>query len=153
MKSSEKRPRVNTNVAVSFSHIAYPKNYDEEDWFPSCYLQIARTFGLKTKYGHPEIETLITFNMDNLGYSVLKQLITAVKNGECFSHGDRTKVTGSFYWEKDVTVQFRKTENCYGEVLRAVVVGLEEKFQNMSSDEAHSYLHSLSPLIDPCDYV
>lgn len=153
MKSSEKRPRVNGSVAVSFSHIAYPKSYEEEDWFPSCYLQIARTFGLKTKYGHPEIETLITFRTDNLGYSVLKQLITAVKNGERFSHGDRTKVTGSFYWEKDVTVEFREVNSPHGAYLRAVVLGLEEDFQSLSKEDADSFLNSLAPLIDPCDYV
>lgn len=153
MKKQEIKRRVRVGTAVTFSHIAYPKSYSEEDWFPDCYLQIAQTLGLKTKYGHPELETLVTFSMEGLGYSVLKQLITAVENGERFSGGDRTRVTGSFYRTKDVTVEFRNSENCYGPCLRAVVLGLEEEFQNMSSDEASEYLHALSPLIDPCDYV
>ncbi len=136
-------------VAYVTSNYAEPAP-DEEDefWYPSYYYQIARTLGLK-RYGHPELEALITYSVDNGGYSLLKYLAQRVREGVRFAAGEQVEVPCAYYEWETCTVEFRESRDAYAPCLRAVVLGLEEEYQALPSEEADRWLTARGPLYDP----
>lgn len=155
MTNEERRKRAQERLRNKKPHIAYissdyaiPKSQETDEYFGEWYYyQISRTLGLESDFGHPEIETLITFSVDCGGNSVLRDISEAVRNGARFCVGDKAKFNRNYCSE--YTVEFRQSNSCYGPCIRAVVLGIEEEYQSLSEKEAFEWIESHGPLIDP----
>ncbi|MBR7142381.1 MAG: hypothetical protein IKD06_02455 [Clostridia bacterium] len=145
------RPRVKVGIGIGLSDYAAPKpDSNEEDRFsPPYYFQISETYGLESRYGHPELEALLTFHVENGGHSVLSYLVKSIENGARYTHGQQMTIPPHTPFDTPHTVEFRRFEDKRGSYLRAVVLGVEEAYQSLSSQEAHDYLVSQGPLTDP----
>lgn len=149
-RREERRKNRKPGVGYVSSDYAVPAP-DEEDefWIPSYYYQIARTLGLK-QYGHPELQALITYSVEYGGYSLLKYLAQRVREGVRFAAGEQVEIPHRYpSWGPLCTVEFRESRDAYGPCLRAVVLGLEEEYQALSSEEADRWLMAHGPLYDP----
>ncbi|MBO5358930.1 MAG: hypothetical protein J6A78_06385 [Clostridia bacterium] len=124
-----------------------------EDWFPSYYLQYARTLNLERDYGHPNIQALINFNVEMGDHMVINQVYRAIKKGAYFKAGDRFTVREDYGFKREHTVEFFDTEDCYGTCLRAVVLGLESELQSLPTNEALAQIEAVGPGIDPYEYL
>ena len=128
-----------------------PAEIDEEEWdIPSYYLQISRTLGMERVHGLPEVQTLITHTIEYMGHSVLEDLLRAVREGVRFKAGDRLTLTPRNTWKEPYEVELRESADNYGPCLRAVVLGIEEDFQSLPTEEAETALLAYAPLIDCC---
>lgn len=126
----------------------------EDPWYvPSHYRQFSCTLGMERLDGHPNVETLITFRLENMGHSVLSDVVEAVVKGARYAAGDRATFAHSDAFREPYTVEFRASENVYGPCLRAVVLGIEEELQALPTAEADALIASHDPLIDPCDTI
>ncbi len=153
MTIEERRKKIrermkNRKPGVAYVSSNYAAPFADEFGFSPYYYQISSTLGLARDFGHPDIEALITFDVDFGGDSVVRHLAERVRGGEKFSAGQQVTVPGN-YWQKTFTVEFRESENAYGECLRAVVLGLEEEYQSLPEREAFEYLAAHGPLKDP----
>ena len=122
----------------------------DEDQFPLYFYQISRTLGLE-KYGHPELETLITLSVNNGGSSILRYLVRCVESGQRFMRGQRFVIPRSIDNYLEYVVEFQPSNDEYGFCLRAVVIGIEEEYQSMPSENAYEFLASTGELLDPYD--
>lgn len=153
---------ISTDYAVPFH------DEDDEWWFPDYYYQISNTLGLSERFDHPELEAFITFDVAEGGYSVLRYLCSNIEKGAKYKAGDRIELplTNNYGGgnlddlldeltdDTDSTstcrvVEFVESQNSYGPCLRAVVLGIEEKYQSLSENDAIKWLYDHGPLIDP----
>ena len=126
----------------------------EDVWYvPTHYRQFSCTLGMERLDGHPNVETLITFRLENMGHSVLTDIVKAVEKGARYAAGDRATFTRPDAFHEPYTVEFRESENGYGPCLRAVVLGIEEELQRLPTAEADALIASHDPLIDPGDTI
>ncbi len=123
-----------------------------DDWFPSYYLQYARTLNLEEDYGHQNIQALINFDVEMGNNTVVNQVFRAIKNGASFKAGDRFIVREQNGFREEHTVEFSETKDCYGPCLRAVVLGVEAELQALPTEEAVEQLENSGPAIDPYQY-
>ena len=126
MTIEERRKKIrermqNRKPGVAYVSSNYAAPFADEFGFSPYYYQISSTLGLPRDFSHPDIEALITFDVDFGGDSVVRHLAERVRGGEKFSAGQQVTVPGN-YWQKTFTVEFRESENAYGECLRAVVL-------------------------------
>lgn len=149
-RREERRRNRKPMVSYISSDYAVPTP-DGEDafWYPSYYYQITRTLGLEQQCSHPELQTLITYSVENGGYSLLGNLAQRVRKGARFAAGERVEVPCAYYEWETCTVEFRESKDEYGPCLRAVVLGLEEEYQALPSEEADRWLIAHGPLYDP----
>lgn len=150
-RREERRKNCKPGVAyVSSDYVLPTPDEEDEFWIPSYYYQIARTLGLK-RYGHPELETLITYSVERGGYSLLTYLARLVREGASFAAGMRVEIPDRYPGWVLCTVEFRESQDAYGPCLRAVVLGLEEEYQAPPSKEAERWLMAHGPLCDPAE--
>ena len=153
MTNEKKRKRIregmeNRKPGVAYVSSNYAVPFADEFGFSPYYYQISATLGLSRDFAHPDIEALITFEVDCGGDSVVRHLAERVREGERFAAGQRVTVPGNL-WQKTFTVEFRESENAYGKCLRAVVLGIETEYQSLPEREAFKFLCSHGPLKDP----
>ena len=144
----ERRRRAKPGPAIVSGDCVAPWEEDDEElWFSAYYLQLAQTLGLR-RFDHPEIAARITFTLQNGGADVLRQLCHMVVQGRRFAAGDRVEITVG-PWRESRTVELRQHTTVYGQCLLAVVLGVEEDFQQLSEEAAQDRIAQSRYPIDP----
>ena len=115
-----------------------PERFDEDEFF--IRKQIARTFGMDWRFGHPDIELFYKFSDQPYDHPVLSELWKRVRDGEVFRAGDRFTFKAGLY-PQTYTIEFCALEG-QEQLLRAVVLELDQRFQRLSHEEALNELVS-----------
>lgn len=129
------RRRPNSGIAYTISDVAFTR---DDDWSADYVLKAGRTLGLYRGTGQQDIEVLIDFRTGEYSHYLLQALVNKITRGERFRNGSTTEVYDEVAGET-YTVEFRKSSDCYGRCLRAVVAGIEHEYQSMPADKAAQY--------------
>lgn len=144
-KNREERRKRRKGFAFTISDYC-PTN---ECGFPP-YKQIARSLGVDWDYDHLNIEAMINFDPSTGQHTVMSFVLNQIAAGARFSHGDRISYRAG-HWNDEYIIEFRESEDSYGPCLRAVVLGIEEEFQSLPSDEAYALIATSADRIDPME--
>ncbi len=108
---------------------------------------VCQSFGLPNSCGHPDIELLYEFDMQEYSTPLLRFLFDQIQEGARFSAGDRVTYHRGCH---DYTVEFRPAEsNPYGPMLRGVILELDMAYQELPSEEAINLIVDLLENGDP----
>lgn len=147
MNEQEKRTRRAKVGPAIVSSDCVPVGTLDDLWPASYYLQLTQTLGLY-RWDHPELAARITFTVDDGGADVLRQLCRMVIQGRRFAPCDRVEIIAG-PWREKHTVELRRHTTDYGDCLLAVVLGVEEDFQQLSEEAAMATVIKSPHAIDP----
>lgn len=139
--AEERKRRDIKGFAFATSSYTY-RGYDgNNDYYR---LQVSCSIGIKDDYNHPEIETLINLSQGEYENSVITGIINLISTGKQYKAGDRETLTLQYSVQDSCVVEFRESENCYGKCLRAVILGVQEEFQSLPTDDAIYYIQQVN---------
>ncbi len=135
-KRPERRVRVRGKglAVVTLS----PEVTTPENW--SIRKQVARTLGFPRDFEHPDIEVLYKMTDTEYSHPLIGFIHKELKRGIRFKEGDRIAYHPEPSWNH-YTVEFRKAEE--ENLLRAVILELDAKYQSLSTEEAVKFCYEL----------
>jgi hypothetical protein len=96
--------------------------------------QISRTLGLPRDFDHPDIEVFFRLSSEEYSTPLLNKIHSDIKNGKRYTQGDIMTFKGEF--DEEYTVLFRDSISYGEQVLRAVILELDQEYQALDTAEA-----------------